>query len=116
MVSRHNDRTEAIIDGLLKFLASGGFLTTALITPNAVQIFNKPLQKLLLKLDSRARDRELRRITYYMKQKGWIRYSPRDYEHGIILTKEGKSQIQKIKYAGLVIEKPKKWDSRWRLV
>lgn len=110
------DITAAIADGVLRFLAGGGFLTTALIAPNAVQVFDKPLMNVLKRLDKRQRDRELRRVLHYMKAKGLIKYKPRDYDHGIILTKSGKRRLKRSDFASLCIPKPRAWDGKWRLV
>ncbi len=108
--------TEAVMDGILKFIAAGGMLTTATIAPNAVQIFDKPLMKLLKQLDERQRHRELLRITHYMKQRGLISYNPRDYEHGIKLTKNGKNKLRQRDFSTMAIPRPHKWDKKWRLV
>lgn len=110
------DRVSAVVDGLLKFIAGGGFVTTALLAPNAVQIFDKPLAKFINGLDKRARERELRRIAHYMKQKGLIAYTPRDYENGIKLTKAGKERLKKRDFDQLSVPVPRKWDKQWRLV
>lgn len=110
------DMTSAIVDGLLRLIAAGGLITTVVIAPNAVQALDKPVSKFLDKLDERSRERELRRITYYMKSRGLIKYSPNDYEHGIEITKEGLRRLKKSNYDDLSIPTPEKWDKKWRLV
>ena len=110
------DNTAAIVDGVIKFLAAGGFITTGLLVPNAIQILDKPLAQLLNKIEARERQREMRRIIYYMKSRGLIRYEPNDYEHGIILTDAGKKRLKRTSFSNLSIERPKKWDGLWRLV
>jgi DNA-binding transcriptional regulator PaaX len=110
------DNKSAIIDGVLRFIATGGFITSALVAPNSAQLFDKPLQKLLQDLDDRSRERELRRITYYMKQRGLISYGTKDYEHGLVLTSKGKDRLKKKSYTNLEIPAPEKWDDKWRLV
>ncbi len=110
------DTSSAIIDGVIKFIAAGGLLTTALIAPNAVQIFDKPLGILLGNLNKRQQQRELRRILYYMKSRDLVQYSSRDYEHGILLTDKGKKRLQQASYEAISIPTPSKWDNRWRLV
>jgi DNA-binding transcriptional regulator PaaX len=110
------DTTAAVVDGLLKFIAAGGFVTTGLIAPNAVQIFDKPVYKLLDKLDERSRGRELRRVAHYMKQQGLVKYAAWDYENGMQLTTAGGKRLQKITLAPLTISRPNRWDKKWRLV
>jgi len=88
----------------------------ALIAPNSVQIFGQPLRKFLSKLDDRSQERELRRITHYMKQRGLIKYNPRDYENGITLTRAGEQRLKKAESENLAIRVPNVWDRKWRLV
>lgn len=110
------ETTQAIIDGLLKFLATGGFLTTALILPNSAQIFDKPLDELIKTLDKRAQNRELNRIIRYMKHQGLVHYRAKDYENGMVLTKAGRQRLQQRNYETLHIPHPHAWDRKWRLV
>ncbi len=116
MDARSKDTTQAIVDGVIKFIAAGGFITTALVAPNVLQILDKPATKLFKHLDIRQQERELRRIIYYMKNRGLIKYEPRDYEHGIRLTKAGKDRLKKSRYSAISIKRPPKWDKKWRLV
>lgn len=116
MRQRSKDNTAAVIDGIIKFVAFGGFISTALVLQNSAQMFEKPLDKMFNTLDKRQQERELRRIVYYMKQKGLIRYQAGDYEHGITLTKEGEQRLKKVNFSDLHIPRPKKWDKKWRLV
>lgn len=116
MSNRTNDTTSAIVDSILKFVATGGLLTTALIAPNAVQIFDKPLVKLLNELDERQRNRELSRVVHYMKNRGLISYNPKDYDHGIQITKAGKQRLKRSSYSDLSIAVPLRWDKKWRAV
>ena len=116
MGAQANDTTAAIMDGILRFVAAGGFITTALVAPNAVQVFDKPLMKMLNTLDKRQQQRELRRVMHYMKLKGLIKYEPRDYEHGISLTRAGKQKLKKRDFDMMTIPAPEHWDGMWRLV
>lgn len=111
-----NDRTSAVIDGILKLLAAGTFVSTVLLAPNAVQALDKPFAHLFKKLDKRAREREIRRILAYMKSRGLIKLTADNYEHGIVLTEKGKRRAEHADFVRLEIAKPKKWDKHWRLV
>lgn len=116
MYSRRRQTTAALIDGILKFVAGGGFLTTALIAPNATKLLDKPMAKLMKDLDKRSRAREIKRVTYYMKQQGLIAFMPRDYEHGIVITAAGRRRLKNRDYETLKIPRQAKWDKKWRLV
>jgi DNA-binding transcriptional regulator PaaX len=111
-----SDTRQAVMDGVLRFVAGGGFLTTVLLAPNAAQMFDKPLTKLLARLDERSRDRELRRAVHYMKQRGLITYETRDYQNGIRLTPKGKKKLEERNIDALAIARPDAWDEKWRLV
>lgn len=108
-----NDNTSAFIDGLLKTLVMGGVISTVVVAPNALQAFDKPLRHYLKKLDRRARERELRRLTSYMRRQGLITV---DYEHGLTITESGHKRLAKMEFDNLEIPKPKTWDKKWRLV
>lgn len=116
MPGKRKDTTQAVVDGLLKFLLAGGIVTTVLAAPNAVQIFDKPLDKIFKDMNKRSRERELRRIMHYMKRRGLITYKPNDYEHGILITDGGKKYLKHKKMSDIVIQKPDHWDKKWRLV
>ncbi len=116
MSGNRKDTTQAIMEGVLKFIAAGGFVTTALVVPNALQIFEKPMNEMLKSLDRRAQEREVRRVLHYMKQRGLIRYQTKDYENGIKLTKEGKKRLKRHSFESMVIASPSDWDKKWRLV
>lgn len=110
-----SDTGAAVVDGILKFLAAGGLLATMVIAPNAIQALDKPLQAFFDKMDKRTRQREWKRVVYYMKQQKLIDYS-RDYEHGIMLTTKGRIRANKANFDSLSIKRPETWDKKWRLV
>jgi DNA-binding transcriptional regulator PaaX len=108
-----NDETSAVIDGILNFTIAGGVIMSILVAPNAAKVFDKRLKLYFKKMDKRSRERELRRLTNYMKKQGLI---TGDYEHGLIITKQGRRRVKKADFDNMAIEKPKKWDGKWRLV
>jgi hypothetical protein len=107
------DLTEAVVDNILRLTLAGGLLGTALLAPNAVQLFDKPLQKYLNTLDQRARNREISRIKSYMKRCNLISES---YEHGLKISRKGRQRLEKSTMKNLTIAKPKLWDKHWRIV
>src|SRR3990167_10237133 len=102
-----------VIDGLLRLAAVGGLTAAVLFAPNAVQLFDKPLQKYFKKLDQRARERELRRTITYMKH---YRLVTGDYEHGLQLTAKAKQRLERISFDEAFILHPKTWDKKWRII
>jgi hypothetical protein len=111
-----DERTSAIVDGLLHFLITGGILTVGLTAPNAIQALDKPLRLYFKKMDERSRKREYRRYVAYMKKQGLVKFKADDYEHGIVLTKAGKKRAEKSRIDNLTITKPQIWDQKWRIV
>lgn len=111
-----NQNTSAVVDGLLRLLATGGLLATSLLIPNALKAFDKPLNNYFNKLDERAREREYKRLLRYMKQQELIVYHTKEYEHGIQLTKRGQLRAAKVNLDYLSIQPPQKWDQKWRII
>lgn len=109
------DVRAAIIDGVLKTLAVGGSISVALVIPNVLTALDKPLTRYLNRLDKRAREREIRKTLYYLKEKSFIS-AVNGYEHGIRITKKGKQRLVKIDLDNLKLNRPKHWDKQWRMV
>jgi DNA-binding transcriptional regulator PaaX len=97
-------------------MAGAGILGIAVLAPNALQVLDKPLARYLNKLDEETRERELRQALYYMKRKGWITAPSRNYQHGLKLTSKGRKRLTEMELRDLSIDRPQKWDKKWRLV
>jgi DNA-binding transcriptional regulator PaaX len=106
-------QSSALIDNLLRLIAFTGMTATILLAPNAIQLFDKPLQKYLNKLDDRDRKRELQKTMAYMKYKQLI---TEDYEHGLDLTPKAKRRLEKLSFDEIAIPIPKTWDKKWRII
>lgn len=108
--------SSAIIDGLLRVAAGGGLLTSAVFAPEIVKLLDVPIQKYFDRLDKRSQHRELKRLQYYMRQRGLISYTTDEYEHGITITKRGLKRLKQKEFATLQIPRLATWDHKWRLV
>ena len=53
---------------------------------------------------------------YYLKEKGFIHIENRGGQIYISLTEEGKKKAGKYQIDDLEIERPKKWDKKWRIM
>jgi hypothetical protein len=53
---------------------------------------------------------------YYMKKKGYVNFQKKNGQIFISLTKEGRQKAGKYTIDELCIERPKRWDKRWRVV
>jgi len=85
----------------------------AVVAPNALQILKQFSPKKKTWTNEK----------YYMNrsidkllEKGFVRKVKKGSSIFIELTKEGKEQVSKYKLGDLKIEKPKKWDKKWRVV
>ena len=108
--------TAAAIDGILRFVVGGGTIATILIAPGMAEVLDKPTRAYFSRLDKRSQQRELKRILYYMKQKGLIKPTSEDYAHGLVVTKQGKHRIKHSDFENITIPELEKWDQKWRLV
>ncbi len=107
--------SSAIIDGILRLLATSGALSVAILLPGMAQVLEKPTLKFLDRLDERSQERELLRILVYMKKQKLVD-SERGYDHGIVITTRGLKRLQSSGLGQLKLVQPKKWDKKWRLV
>jgi DNA-binding transcriptional regulator PaaX len=113
-VGKNSKKTE-IINSLLRFIATGSLIATALVAPNVVQILDKPLYRYYKKLGKDAREQEYKRLLGYMNREGLVVYNTSDI-NGIKLTQAGVKRGEKVDLDQLIIPKPLKWDRQWRVV
>mgnify|MGYP000162017091 CR=1 FL=1 len=105
--------SSAIVDGVLRLIAIGGLTFAALLAPNTLQMMDKPLQRYFSTLDKRARERELRRISRYLREKKLV---AENYEYGLELTAKARKRLAKNDITQLTIPTPAKWDKLWRVI
>jgi len=104
--------TGKIVDEVLRYGVGGAAIATGILLPGAIVGLEKPLKKLLSHLDERERQRELRRVIYYMKDKGYL---AGEYEHGLRLTEKAKKRIGRISEDEGIAPQTA-WDGIWRIV
>lgn len=109
-------KSSEVIDNLLRFAVAGGVLTVAVLAPNAITMLDKPTRAYFKKLDERSKQREFKRLLYYMKQRDYIKPRAGGYDHGIIITKKGREYLSRTDLEQLSISRPKQWDKQWRIV
>lgn len=108
-----SDRTAATVDGVLRLTVTSGAIAAGLLIPNLLIGLEKPLDIFWKQLDKRERERELRRVVSYMKSRDLIHG---DYEHGLVITEQGRERLKKIDFDNIKIESAATWDKKWRLV
>ena len=106
-VSRRNTKRKNIQKVILGTVATAGILSVAVLTPNVLVAMNKlglipgKRQKEFIK---RSRDRLIRKGLLEFKD-GYLRLTPK-----------GEVEIGRIQSFGFKLQKPKRWDKKWRVL
>lgn len=108
-----NDKTSAIVDGILRVTVTSSAIAAGLVIPNLLIGLEKPLEKFWKHLDSRERERELRKTVSYMKSNHLV---TGNYEYGLQLTDKGRQRLDSLDFNELSVKTRDKWDKYWRLV
>ena len=95
---------------ILNILLGVGLLTTALVAPNAVQIF-----KYFLPQNSRDRWK-IKQSFVRLEKNGLVKRRTTNGEDYYSLTMLGNKRARKYQLDSMKIEEQKKWDGLWRLV
>lgn len=105
--------TSDIVDGLLRAITVGAITGTAILAPNAIQLFDKPLQRYFKRLDKEKRQREYKRLLAYMHRHQLV---TGHYEHGLKITDKARKRLEKASIDTLQIPLQTKWDKTWRII
>ena len=97
---------------VLKSILAVGLISVAVIAPNAVQI----LKMFKSKKDIDDKKYQINKKIFVLERKGYIKFVSRGGQKFATLTEKGKKEIDKYLLGDLQIKKPKKWDSKWRIV
>jgi len=94
---------------ILKYLLLAGEIYTASGLPRS-------FPRNLIKSISKFKKEKFMNSFHYLKKRGLIEIKREGHDVIIRLTKEGKKRAGKYQIDDLEIEKPKKWDKKWRVV
>lgn len=101
-----------MVDEIIRYGTLGLTVGAALLAPNIMIALDKPLKRLYRHLDNNERERELRRIMYYMKERGYL---VGKYEHGLQLTDKARARLLKSD-SELSATPQQVWDGWWRVI
>ncbi len=98
---------------VLGIIATAGILTIAVVAPNALQAIN-----LLYGKDKRKyhMGSYIKNTVSSLKERGLIDFEKKYDKTFVRLTEKGKRELLKYRLRETVIEKPKKWDEKWRVI
>lgn len=105
---------------IVKSILIGGAIAVASTSPNFARTLVPSLIKTIkYKRKIKKKEDELDRIYnsfYYLKRKGLLKMEYRRKQLYISLSEEGRKYARKYSIDELKIEKPKKWDKKWRIL
>lgn len=98
---------------ILMTVAAVGFLSIAVLAPNAVQAIEIFSQNKKRKYNTRW---YVEKSIIKLKNQGLIKFEKRDGKIFARLTEKGERGLLKYQLKELIIKKPKKWDNKWRII
>jgi len=106
--SRRRTRKGEIQKAILKTISAVGFLSIAVVAPNAL----KALTSFGIITSSRTGE-VIIRSRKRLVQSGLLEYTP----HGLLrLTEKGKVKLRQLELSDYALRKPKRWDKKWRVL
>jgi len=98
---------------ILETIAVAGLLSMIVLAPNAIQAIKMfyPTKKRKYNLDW-----YIKTSIGRMLKKGLIKFEKENGKTFVRLTEKGKQKLLKYRLQEIKIEKPKKWDKKWRVI
>ncbi len=92
---------------VLKTIAAAGFLSVALLAPNALRMLN------VFNINNKNSRHSINNSRRRLVKNGFVEYS----KEGLLkLTPSGKKVLNKFENRDFKINKPKRWDKKWRIL
>ena len=104
-------KTKYYAKEILKYLLLAGMIYIAFSSP----YFTFSLSRTIFK-NKKVFRKKFTNTFWYLKKKGLLQFKKQGHDVCIALTKEGKKRAGKYQIDDLYIERPKKWDKKWRIV
>ena len=97
---------------LLKYIAVGGLITLAMLSPiDGSKIVKALLKQLKYKL------KQIRSSAYYLRKRGMVEFIAEDSKNVTVkITNDGKKYLKTFDIDNMILNKPERWDGKWRLV
>lgn len=103
---------DKISKDLLKYIAIGGLITLAMLSPvGGPKIVKALLKQLKYKL------KQIRSSAYYLKKRGLVEFIKEDSKNVTVkITNNGKKYLRTFDIDNMILNQPVTWDKKWRLV
>lgn len=97
---------------MLRYLALGGILTIAMLSPiGGPKIVKSLFRHLKYKI------RQIKDSAYYLKKRGLVEFvTENDNKVTVKITNNGKKYLKTFNIDNMALNKPAHWDKKWRLV
>lgn len=116
MNTKNKDISKAILKGILM---SGAFAIASTSPVFAAKLIPAIFNEIKYKKYKQQKEESKKRYYnsfYYLRRKGLLKMEYKGKQLHISLTEEGKSVAEKYSIDDLKIDKPKKWDKKWRIL
>ena len=101
---------------LLGIAATGGVVLTALLAPNALQLFASRSGYAVRQRWQRAERRRIHEELKRLRRRRLITLDEKEKETFITVTAAGRQHVRKFRFDALELTAPKRWDEKWRVV
>ncbi len=101
---------------ILSTVAVAGVLAVATVAPNALRAIDLLYDKRKKKYDVYKKRYYIKTAVGKLKERGLIKFEARDGKNFIRLTEKGKQELLRYQLQEVVIQKPNRWDKKWRVI
>jgi DNA-binding transcriptional regulator PaaX len=101
---------------ILKCIAVAGVLAVVAVAPNALQAIDLFYDKKKRRYDLYQKRHYIKTALGRLKDKGLIKFEKQNGKTFVRLTSKGEENLLRYQLGELRIEKPKKWDGKWRVI
>lgn len=105
--SRKRSKKKNLQNLILKTVATAGILSIGLVAPNVISAMDK-----LGIIPNKRQGESIYSSASKMVKKGLLKYNGKFYE----LTSLGQARLRRWEFANFRLDKPKKWDRKWRVI
>ncbi len=109
---KRRDRRGKIQEAVLASVAFGGLLAVAVIAPNVLGV----LKKINPELFKKSSMTSVGRTTQALEKRGFLKSQGVGKDRRLSITASGQKFLDRIRFEDAKIEKPKRWDKKWRMV